>query len=147
MLFGNHFGKIFWQYFARAWQTKYKSADKLDELFDKYGDKVKNLFGTLDASYDKNAGKSKGQEDLEKAFWSFICDGDPDHIVIIQHLLNRTNAEKIKYKYWKEGELDPKYVYPDNPIGNDEVDRLLYLFDCFSNPDSKNKYIPLKINK
>ena len=121
--------------------------DDLDELFDKYGDKTKHLFGTADKSYDKNEGTNKPTENLEKAFWTFICDGDPKQIVIIQHLLKRTSTEKKKYHYWEDGELDNKHLYPDEPVGNDEVDRLLYLFECFSNPDSENKYLPLKVDK
>lgn len=67
--------------------------------------------------------------------------------MIIQHLLKRTSTEKKKYHYWEDGELDNKHLYPDEPVGNDEVDRLLYLFECFSNPDSENKYLPLKVDK
>ena len=39
--------------------------DDLDELFDKYGDKTKHLFGTADKSYDKNKGTNKPTENLE----------------------------------------------------------------------------------
>ena len=38
--------------------------DDLDELFDKYGDKTKHLFGTADKSYDKNEDVEFISEDL-----------------------------------------------------------------------------------